>query len=147
MCTGNGYGTAETTCIAIAKTVSLEDDVRVVGKPFTYNLIYILSSDMSVLPVGVKGEIYIGGPCLSRGYLNLPQLTNEKFITNPYGPGKLYRTGDMGQWTSEGEVLVFGREDAQVKRNGVRIELGELEQVACDVDGVKKVIVVLIIEG
>lgn len=138
----NGYGTAETTCIAIAKTVSLEDDVRVVGKPFTYNLIYILSSDMSVLPVGVKGEIYIGGPCLSRGYLNLPQLTNEKFITNPYGPGKLYRTGDMGQWTPEGEVLVFGREDAQVKRNGVRIELGELEQVACDVQGVHKAVAI-----
>ena len=134
----NGYGTAETVAIAACKIVSKDDDFRIVGKPHTFSFIYILDSDLNPLPVNIPGDIYIGGPVIARGYLNNPELTELKFIANHFAPGRMYRTGDIGKWTSDGELFLLGRRDSQIKRNGVRIELGEIECAIEKCDGVEK---------
>ena len=134
----NGYGTAETVAIAACKIVSKDDDFRIVGKPHTFSFIYILDSDLNPLPVNIPGDIYIGGPVIARGYLNNPELTELKFIANRFAPGRMYRTGDIGKWTSDGELFLLGRRDSQIKRNGVRIELGEIECATEKCEGVEK---------
>ena len=136
----NGYGTAETVNISVGKLLNVSDDSRIIGRPMSFSKIYILGKDLCILPPNLLGEICIGGPCLARGYLNSPELTAAKYILNPYGPGRLYRTGDLAMWTDEGEIMFHGRKDFQVKINGVRIELGEVEAVATSFSGVDKAI-------
>src|SRR4030095_3881788 len=102
--------------------------VLTIGRPIYNTQIYILRDGVSVLPVGVPGEICIGGGGVARGYLNQPELTEKKFVANPFRAGeKMYRTGDLGKWLPDGHIVFIGRVDDQVKIRGYRVELGEIE--------------------
>jgi len=125
----NLYGPTETTANSSTATISSCDHVTI-GRPIANTLIYILDPYLKPVPVGIAGEIHIGGDLLARGYLNRPELTKEKFITNPFVnvPGaRLYKTGDLGRYLSDGNIQFLGRIDDQVKIRGFRIELGEIE--------------------
>ena len=98
-----------------------------IGVPVANTQIYILDKDMNIQPKGVVGELYIGGIQVAREYINLPELNAYRFINNPFGEGKLYRTGDNAKWLQDGNIEYLGREDSQVKIRGYRIELGELD--------------------
>ncbi|MEP0387782.1 MAG: amino acid adenylation domain-containing protein, partial [Dokdonia sp.] len=100
-----------------------------IGVPVANTQIYILDAQMNVQPKGVSGELYIGGVQVARGYINRPELNDYRFVNNPYGEGKLYRTGDNAKWLQDGTIEYLGREDSQVKIRGYRIELGGLETV------------------
>lgn len=100
-----------------------------IGKPISNTVIYILDTYLQPTPIGVVGELHIGGEGLARGYLNHPELTAEKFISNPYGEGKIYKTGDLARYLPDGNIEYIGRIDNQVKIRGFRIELGEIEVV------------------
>jgi amino acid adenylation domain-containing protein len=98
------------------------------GRPFPNEQIYVLDRNLQPVPIGVTGEIFIGGDKLARGYLNRPELTAEKFIVSPFIPGeRLYRSGDLGKWCADGTIESSGRVDHQVKVRGFRVELGEIE--------------------
>ncbi|MBD0254142.1 MAG: amino acid adenylation domain-containing protein, partial [Cytophagales bacterium] len=98
-----------------------------IGKPMANKKVYIVEEGMGLLPVGVEGEICIGGVGVGQGYLNRAELTEQKFVANPFGPGRLYRTGDRGRWLPDGNIEYLGRNDGQIKLRGHRIELGEIE--------------------
>ncbi len=103
-----------------------------IGKPIANTEIYILDSHLNPVPIGVAGELHVGGAGLARGYLNRPELTAEKFIPNPFGAepqSRLYKTGDLGRYLPDGNIEFLGRIDNQVKIRGYRIELGEIETV------------------
>lgn len=101
-----------------------------IGKPTYNNCIYIVNEQMEMVPFGVLGEICVAGRNVTNGYLKQPGLTAQKFIQDPFGnSGKLYKTGDLGRWAADGNIEFFGRKDFQVKINGYRIELNEIEQV------------------
>lgn len=127
----NLYGPTETTIWSVSKKLSIHEKV-LIGKPIANTSIYILGKQLELVPVGVIGEICIGGAGLSRGYLNRPDLTNQKFIPNPFNnfPGAvIYKSGDLGRWLPDGSLECLGRIDDQVKIRGYRIELGEIESV------------------
>ena len=116
-----------------------------IGSPITNTQIYILDSHLHPVPIGVIGEVYISGDGLARGYLNQPALTSEKFIPNPFGesPGmRLYKTGDLACYLSDGNIDFLGRLDHQVKIRGYRIELGEIEAVLSQHPQVREVVVI-----
>lgn len=99
-----------------------------IGQPIANHEVYILGAHFKLQPIGVPGEICIGGDGLALGYLNRPKLTHERFVSNPFVPGeRLYRTGDRGRWLQDGNIDFLGRMDQQVKIRGFRIELGEIE--------------------
>lgn len=124
----NHYGPTEATIDAIIHTDLMDFKSNVIGKPIAGACIYITNNKGHLQPVGLTGEICIGGAGLARGYLNQPELTLEKFIANPFKPGeRLYRTGDKGRWLPDGNIGYEGRIDDQVKIRGYRIELGEIE--------------------
>jgi tyrocidine synthetase-3 len=128
----NAYGPTETSiCCTIFKLEnknSLLFNSIPIGKPISNTQIYLLSEEEQLQPVGVIGEICIGGAGLARGYLNQEELTREKFIANPFKEGEcLYKTGDLARWLSDGNIEFIGRIDDQVKIRGYRIELGEIE--------------------
>jgi acyl carrier protein len=109
-------------------------NIALIGRPIANTQFYILDDHLNPVPVGVAGEAYIGGLGVSNGYLNLPDLTAEMFIPNPFSnePGaRLYKTGDMVRYLPDGTMEFLGRRDFQVKLRGVRIELGEIEATLC----------------
>jgi len=127
------YGPTETTTFAITHRVSeIPDGAKSIplGKPIANTSIYILDSVGQPVPVGVMGEIYIGGAGVALGYLDRPELTAERFLTDPYAPERnalMYKTGDLAYWRTDGCIEFVGRNDFQVKIRGFRIELGEIE--------------------
>jgi non-ribosomal peptide synthetase-like protein len=143
----NTYGPTEATVIATYSDCHPHDKV-IIGKPIPNYAVYILDAHLQPAPIGVAGELHIGGVCLSRGYINQPELTREKFIPNPYAgdpgaPSHLYKTGDLVRFTESGAIEFLGRIDAQVKLRGFRVELTEIESVLLQCPGVKGVVVVL----
>jgi amino acid adenylation domain-containing protein len=133
----NGYGATEAT---IASTFwrcahDPKSSTVPIGRAIANTEVYVLDSERQLVPVGVPGEIYIGGAGVARGYLNRPALTAERFIESPFSnePGvRLYRTGDLGRWRADGVLEFLGRLDDQVKIRGVRVELGEIEAALAD---------------
>ena len=140
----NGYGPTEgSVCAAIAKCTPFDEKITI-GRPIPNVQVYILDPHLQPVPIGVAGELHIGGAGLARGYLNRPELTAEKFISNPFvsldppltpldkggeQPSKLYKTGDLARYLPDGKIEYLGRIDNQVKVRGFRIELGEIEAV------------------
>ncbi len=144
----NGYGPTEATVGACWTAIEgRQNDLSSVpiGRPIRNVQAYLLDSNLNLVPVGVPGEVYIGGIGLARGYLNRPDLTAERFIPNPFGmtPGeRLYRTGDLARYLPDGRIEFVGRVDHQVKIRGFRIELGEIETALLDHPDVRDAIVV-----
>ncbi|TRX29604.1 AMP-binding protein, partial [Flavobacterium sp. ZT3R18] len=125
-------------------TILLYDERKYfsIGKPVANTQIYILDEFMELVPIGVRGKLYISGAGLARGYLNREELTNEKFISNPFISGqKMYDTGDLASWLADGNIEFLGRKDSQVKIRGFRIELGEIESAILEYPGVTQVVV------
>ena len=117
-----------------------------IGKPVDNTQLYLLNESGSLVPVGVPGEIYIGGVQVAHGYLNRPHLTEEKFVPDPFSSDKdarLYRTGDLAKWLPDGNLEYLGRIDDQVKIRGYRIEIGEIESVLEQFDGVRQAVVMV----
>jgi acyl carrier protein len=140
----NMYGPTETTIWSTVARVTAQEERISIGKPIDNTLVYILDAHGQPVPVGVPGELHIGGEGLARGYLNRQELTTEKFIPNPFDnkPGsRLYRTGDLAKWWPNGWIECLGRIDHQVKLRGFRIELGEIESVLHTLSGVKDAVV------
>lgn len=124
----NMYGPTETTIWSACCKVNRDTEIIQVGKPVANTFIYIFDQDMRLVPAGIPGEICIGGQGVAKGYVNNPQLTKEKFIPNPFVAGTyMYRTGDFGRWTADGDIEFIGRKDEQLKIQGFRIEPGEIE--------------------
>lgn len=142
----NMYGITETTVHVTFKEITIEDislNISNIGRPIPTLNTYIMDKNMKLLPIGVSGELCISGAGLARGYLNKPELTQEKFISNPYEPGKrMYRTGDLARWLPDGNIEFLGRMDHQVKIRGFRIEIGEIEKNLLYNDKIKEAVVI-----
>jgi acyl-CoA synthetase (AMP-forming)/AMP-acid ligase II/acyl carrier protein len=126
----NVYGPTETTVWSTVYQVTAVTNQIPIGHPIANTQIYILDQHMQPVPVGVPGELYIGGSGVSCGYLNRPQLTSERFIPDPFSldpDARLYKTGDAARYLPDGNIIFIGRLDFQVKVRGFRIELGEIE--------------------
>jgi hypothetical protein len=135
----NHYGPTEATVVATAGTVvAAAGTARLpgIGRPIANVRIYLMDRHLNLVPVGAAGEICIGGVGVARGYLNQPDLTAERFVDDPFGEGKLYRSGDLGRYRADGQIEYLGRFDEQVKIGGVRIELGEIEAALVSHPGV-----------
>lgn len=141
----NNYGPAETTVWSTIKEVGENKagcDVTV-GKPIINTQIYILDNRRNLLPIGVAGELFIAGDGVARGYLNQPEMTENRFLINPFatkenGHGRImYKTGDLGRWRIDGDVEYLGRVDTQIKIRGLRVELEEIERVMSNYDGIQ----------
>ncbi len=113
-----------------------------IGKPIFNTQVYILDQNLNLLPVGIPGELHIGGIGLSRGYLRRDELSENKFIPNPFGEGKLYKTGDLARYLLNGEIEFLGRLDDQVKIRGFRIELGEIKNSLSQHDQIRETLVI-----
>ncbi|ETX03409.1 MAG: hypothetical protein ETSY1_00165 [Candidatus Entotheonella factor] len=140
----NNYGPTENSMASTWYAVPPESPPNPpVGRPLDNHRLYILDPDLQPVPVGVAGELYAGGIGVSRGYLNRPGLTADKFIPNPFGEGRLYKTGDLVRYLADGNIEFLGRIDNQVKLRGFRIELGEIEAVLSQHEAVNEAVVIL----
>jgi len=141
----NMYGPTETTVWSLLKTLGHIANCIPIGRPIANTRVYILDAHSEPVPIGVAGELYIGGAGVARGYLNRPELTAEKFLSDPFvdEPGaRMYRTGDVGRWLPDGNVEFLGRNDYQVKIRGFRIELGEIEARLMEHAAVREAVVI-----
>ncbi|HET9899254.1 MAG TPA: amino acid adenylation domain-containing protein [Streptosporangiaceae bacterium] len=149
----NEYGPTEASVansvLWIDKPVS--QDLVPIGKPIPNTTMYVLGEDLKPVPVGVAGELYIGGVCVAPGYLHLPVVTAERFLPDPYappglrdGPPRMYRTGDIGRWLPDGDLEFLGRKDDQVKVLGYRVEPAEVEAALTDLADVSTAAVLAI---
>ncbi|OUM58102.1 hypothetical protein PIROE2DRAFT_16714 [Piromyces sp. E2] len=139
------YGPTETTVICSSKPYSSGSEITI-GKPLCNCPMYVLDKYMKPVPIGVEGEIVIGGYGVGRGYINREELTNEMFIVDPFNSRegkevKMYRSGDIGKWTKDGEVECLGRIDFQVKIRGQRIELTEIENTISELEQIDNSVV------
>ncbi len=141
----NSYGPTETTVAMTYYPVepgALYEGYVPIGRPIANTEVLILDSHLNLVPIGVPGEICIGGDCLARGYLNQPELNEEKFVPHPFHPGqRIYRSGDFGRWLSDGNLQCLGRDDDQVKVRGFRIELKEVEHCLLGYPGIDRALV------
>ncbi|SFN56523.1 non-ribosomal peptide synthetase [Xenorhabdus japonica] len=149
----NLYGPTETTIWSTASTNLLMEQQDnhhtqsqiTIGRPIANTQIYLLDKHNQPVPIGAIGEIHIGGIGLARGYLNLPELTAERFITDPFSTepnARLYKTGDLGRWLPDGNIAYLGRNDFQVKIRGLRIEPGEIETRLIQCSGIREAVVI-----
>jgi amino acid adenylation domain-containing protein len=139
----NEYGPTEVTVGCITKTLTPADRRILIGKPIANTQVCILNQEGQLVPVGVAGELCLSGESVSRGYVNNPAHTEERFVVHPFLEGRtMYRTGDVGQWTAEGEIEYLGRNDDQIKVNGYRVEVREICTVLLRFPGVKEAVVV-----
>jgi amino acid adenylation domain-containing protein len=138
-----GYGPTEATLYSTAYTDPQPYERSCpIGRPLRGTRLYLLDDRMRPVPVGVAGEVYLGGASLARGYLNRPDLTDELFVPDPFVPGeRLYRTGDLARWLPDGNAEYVGRRDDQLKLRGFRIEPGEVEAALLAVPGVREAVV------
>jgi amino acid adenylation domain-containing protein len=125
----NVYGPTETTIWSSCAKIEIGDESISVGTPIANTQFYVLDRADRPVPVGSVGQLHIAGDGVARGYVNQPELTDRKFVPNPFGTGRMYRTGDVARVVPDGRVQVLGRIDHQVKLHGFRIELGEIESV------------------
>ncbi len=142
----NQYGPTEShvvTAFSLQGSPHIWQSLPPIGKPIANAKIYILDKQLQPVPIGVSGELYIGGDALARGYLHRPELTNERFISNPFGGGFLYKTGDLARYLIDGNIEYLGRIDNQVKIRGFRIELGEIEAVINNHPQVQQTVVIV----
>jgi aspartate racemase len=141
----NLYGPTETTIWSTAHKITSGIDPVSIGRPIANTQVYILDDNLQPLPIGVPGQLYIGGDGLARGYHNRPELTREKFIPEPFsGTGlRIYSTGDLARYRPDGNIELLGRIDHQVKIRGFRIELGEIETVLSQHSDVRQAVVVV----
>ncbi|MBO7873384.1 non-ribosomal peptide synthetase, partial [Burkholderia pseudomallei] len=142
----NMYGITETTVHVTYCALRAEDAMRLGASPIGVRIpdlqLYVLDDRREPVPMGVTGELYVGGAGVARGYLNRPELTRERFIDDPFvAGGRLYKTGDLARWRTDGSLEYLGRNDFQVKIRGFRIELGEIEAQLAKVTGVREVVV------
>ena len=141
----NGYGPTEnTTFSACFEVKTMADDAASVpiGRPISNSQCFILDPQLNPMPIGVPGELHVGGDGLARGYWNREQLTAQKFIASPFQAGeKLYKTGDLARWLPDGNIEFLGRLDQQVKIRGFRVELGEIESVLARHPAVRECVV------
>jgi acyl carrier protein len=145
----NLYAPSETCIYSTVKKIASANDHNCIGQIFCNEKAYILNSNLAPVDIGQEGELYIAGAGLARGYLNLPSLTQEKFIPNPFasesdiqnGYTRLYKTGDICKWLENAEIEYVGRSDFQVKIRGFRIELGEIESTIALLDDIEQVCV------
>jgi amino acid adenylation domain-containing protein len=139
----NLYGPTETTIWSTCTQVSNPDGPVLIGGPIANTQVYVLDQHRHPVPVGVAGELYIGGVGVTRGYVGQPEMTAERFLEDPFtnSGGQLYRTGDLARWHSSGSLEHLGRIDSQVKVSGFRIELGEIESVLSEHPTVDRVAV------
>ncbi|HEY9857485.1 MAG TPA: non-ribosomal peptide synthetase, partial [Stenomitos sp.] len=139
----NGYGPTEATVCAAMHAAQPGDAALPIGRAGDNRRLYVLDPHGQPVPIGVPGELYIGGDGIARGYLNRPELTEEKFIPNPFGEGRLYRTGDLVRYLPDGNLDFLGRIDHQVKIRGFRIELGEIEETLSTHPSISEAVVVV----
>ncbi|WP_298911223.1 amino acid adenylation domain-containing protein [uncultured Nostoc sp.] len=145
-CLWNLYGPTETTIWSTGYKVTTGNKAISIGCPLANTQLYILDSHLQPVPIGISGELYIGGEGLARGYLNRPDLTAEKFISNPFNPNpksRLYKTGDLARYLPDGHIEYLGRIDYQIKLRGFRIELGEIETALLQHPEVKEGVVIV----
>jgi len=145
----NSYGPTETAIYSVVRNNTMQDTAGEgyvpIGRPLDNTICYILNKKLVPVPVGIPGELYIGGDGISPGYLNLPDQTNERFITNPFGNNpadKIYKTGDLVTYFNDGNMVFLNRLDTQVKIRGFRIELGEIESAVAQHDAIKDNVVI-----
>ena len=144
----NGYGPTENTtftcCYPVTNSGQINGSVPI-GRPISNTYVYALDRYLNPVPIGVPGELYIGGDGLARGYLNCPDLTSEKFVRDPFSnnSARLYRSGDLVRYRASGDIEFLGRIDSQVKVRGYRIELGEVEAVLADHPSVQEAVAVV----
>lgn len=142
----NAYGPTEATITTTLYKANRDRELAntvPIGRPLANTQIYLLDRHLQPVPIGVKGELYVGGLGLARGYLNRPQLTTQKFIPNPFEPGtRLYKTGDLARYLRDGNIEFLGRSDRQVKIRGFRLELGEIESILNSHEAVREAIVI-----
>jgi amino acid adenylation domain-containing protein len=141
----NMYGITETTVHVTYRPLRREDVFGGSGSPIGRAIpdlrLYVLDPARRPVPIGVPGELYVGGAGVARGYLNRPELTAERFVDDPFAPGRLYRTGDGVRWMADGTLEYLGRLDEQVKIRGFRIELGEIEAALAEHPEVREAVV------
>ncbi|WHN66773.1 non-ribosomal peptide synthetase [Cysteiniphilum sp. QT6929] len=146
----NAYGLTETTVSATMHHYNYNERNTNIGKAIANHKCYVVDVYNNPLPIGIIGELYIGGAGLARGYLNKPELTAEKFIPNPFatetdkanGYDRLYKTGDLVRWLPDGDLEYIGRKDKQVKIRGFRIELAEIENTLINITGIRQAVVI-----
>ncbi len=141
----NIYGPTETTVCSFLTQITIDDNPITIGMPVANTTVYLLDANRKPVNEGQVGEIVIAGDGVSLGYLNRPDLNNERFLTNTFNlksGGKMYLSGDLGKLLPNGQVQCLGRIDHQVKVRGYRIELGEIEQVLLSIDGIKTAVVI-----
>lgn len=135
----NGYGPSETNYVTLYK---MDDELITIGKPFYNTQMYILNKNLSPVPIGSIGEIYISGEGVARGYIHNDELTKKSFIENPFVPkAVMYKTGDLGSYLPDGRIICSGRVDHQVKIRGQRVELGEIEEQIFTLPSIKTCVV------